>query len=58
MAFFIAQNGKIYTLCDRNKSINPFPLEKWYGIENIFGSRESALLMRDVMEINEPRIFL
>lgn len=58
MVFFIAQNGKIYTLCDRNGSIKPFPLEEQYGIENLFCSRESALLMRDVMEINKPRIFL
>lgn len=54
--FFITLDGKIRKDLPRNADIPRFDLEK-FSIINLFDSRDSAHLMRDVLEERYPRIF-
>lgn len=54
--FFITPDGKIRKDLPKNADVPRFNLEK-FSIRNTFDSRDSAHLMRDVLEERYPRIF-
>ena len=54
--FFISPDGKVRADNPANKNMERFDLEK-FGIRNIFDTRDSAHLMREVLEERYPRIF-